>query len=690
MNKQSRYMLRQNLSYYKNRIKYGITKLHSTVSDNYIVFESYGGKKATDSVRAIYDELQKDENFRSFYFVWAFTDPGAHFDLLENHHTILVKKGTSAYRRYYASARYWINNITVADYLKPRKNQIYIETWHGTPLKRLGCDIETDSDPRQTRSHMHRRYRAKGKKVTFFPSPSPYYSEKIASAFAIGDPSVKFVATGYPRNDKLFHYTSEEIKKKKEALHIPEGKKVLLYTPTWRDSSLDENGAFSLPDGFDVNVLMDMLGSDYILLFRAHHQIGAAKIKDNPVIYDVSDVESVNDLYLVSDLMITDYSSTMFDYANLMRPMVFHMYDADSYEQDVRGLYLSPEELPGPVTKTEQELVDAIHRQECEFPYRDKQLEFNQKFNPYEDGNSGKRVIDMCLRALPHKKTLYERFVRYTKKTLNRMRILWLLLRYNVLGFFRSHGMFHNNNSLRLERLKDSHKGERCFLIGNGPSLTGEDLHLLKDEYTFGTNMVYKIFDKTDWRPSFHCVSDTIYASKLGIELSKMVKAPLFTTERTYRRMRKKPVDTTYVHTIPTERYKVRGNIQAYCMIKATVLSLAAEMAFHMGFKEIYLLGVDCTNPHDKGGHFTDNYTTKEVAETDINRIKTRMHADTLTTRQIGEHIIDRSMEVYALLDSYAKKHNIHIYNATRGGNLEIFPRVKLEDVLSEKMEESK
>lgn len=92
------------------------------------------------------------------------------------------------------------------------------------------------------------------------------------------------------------------------------------------------------------------------------------------------------------------------------------MYDADSYEQDVRGLYLSPEELPGPITKTEQELVDAIHRQECEFPYRDKQLEFNQKFNPYEDGNSGKRVIDMCLRALPHKRTLYERFVRYTKK----------------------------------------------------------------------------------------------------------------------------------------------------------------------------------------------------------------------------------------------------------------------------------
>lgn len=268
---------------------------------------------------------------------------------------------------------------------------------------------------------------------------------------------------------------------------------------------------------------------------------------------------------------------------------------------------------------------------------------------------------------------------------LNRMRLLSLMGWYNGIGFFRSHGLFHNNNSLRLERMKGIHKGKRCFLIGNGPSLTGSDLDLLQDEYTFGTNMVYKIFDSTEWRPSFHCVSDTIYASKLGLELSQKVKAPLFTTERTYRRMKLKPVNTTYVHTLQSERYRVRGNIQAYCMVKATVLSLAAEIAFHMGFSEIYLIGVDCTNPHTKGGHFTENYTTKEVAETDINRIKTRMKTKSLTTEQIGEHIIDRSMEVYSLLHEYAAKHGVKIYNATRGGNLEIFPRVQLEEVLEKK-----
>lgn len=685
MDKRFRYMTRQNLSYYKNRIKYGISKLTYTISDNMIMFESYGGKKYSDSVRAIYEELLRDERYRSFYFVWAFQDPSQYLFLLENHHTILVRKGSREYRRYYAASRFWINNVTVPDYLTTSKHQIYIETWHGTPLKRLGCDIHTESDPRQTMHHMHKRYRAKGKKVTYFPSPSPYYEEKIASAFHLSTEKRKpFIESGYPRNDQLFNTSTEEIKQLKEKWQIPEGKKVLLYTPTWRDSSLDEEGHFSLPQGVDLKTVMEQLGEDYILLFRAHHQIGEKiSFDDCGQIINVSEAEEINELYLISDLMITDYSSTLFDYANLMRPMVFHMYDRDRYDKEIRGFYLEPEELPGPITTSDEELIEAIREQENHFPFKEKQAAFNQRFNPYEDGNSAKRVIEQCITRQPHKKTIWERFVRYSKKTLNRIRILYQLFHYNILGFFRSHGMFHNNNSLRLERLKDTHKGERCFLIGNGPSLTGDDLNLLKNEYTFGTNMVYKIFDKTDWRPSFHCVSDTIYASKLGLELSKMVKSPLFTTERTYRRMRKKPIDTTYVHTIQTERYKVRGNIQAYCMIKATVLSLAAEMAFHMGFTEIYLLGVDCTNPHDKGGHFTDNYATKEVAETDINRIKTRMNARTLTTKQIGDHIIDRSMEVYALLNEYASKHGIRIYNATRGGNLEIFPRVKLEDVLN-------
>mgnify|MGYP000822413595 FL=1 len=145
--------------------------------------------------------------------------------------------------------------------------------------------------------------------------------------------------------------------------------------------------------------------------------------------------------------------------------------------------------------------------------------------------------------------------------------------------------------------------------------------------------------------------------------------------------MDKKPDNTTYVACLPSERYRVRGDLLSYVMVKATVLSLAAELAFHMGFKEIYLLGVDCTNPHAAGGHFIENYSSKEVAEADLSRIKTRMKSTNVSTKEIGEHIIDRSLEVYKRLNTYAKKHGIKIYNATRGGNLEIFPRVDFDSI---------
>ncbi len=687
MNERLRYKFKQDLSFLKNRMKYKCYRMFFITQDKMVFFESFHGKRCGDSVKAVYEAMICDDAFRDYTFVWAFTHPEEHEDLLENPHTILVRKGSRDYFRYAAASRFWVNNVSIPDFLIPGKHQIYIETWHGTPLKRLGCDIETDSDPRQSKERMHKRYRKKGKKVTHFLSPSPYYSEKIASAFGLDNPDKDlFIECGYPRNDALFHYTEEDVARIKERLGITQDKQVILYTPTWRDSDYKPESGFSYRASVDLQKVMDLLPGNCTLLFRAHHQIGLAGVVENTDnIIDVTDVDDINDLYIISDLMVTDYSSTMFDFSVLKRPMVFHMYDKDEYAENIRGFYFDPAELPGPVTQTEEELAGAIRAQLADFDYHtDKRYqEFHKKFNLWEDGQAARRAIEQCIMIPPHKKGLWERFILTYKKNLNRLRIVYMIVRYNITGWFNKHGLFLNNNSRRLMNMKDCHKGERCFLIGNGPSLSPDDLHMLKDEYTFGTNMVYKIFDQTDWRPSFHCVSDSIYATKLRDELYNNVKSPLFTIEKTYHKMTKRTLDTTYVHTIASERYKVRGNIFAYCMVKATVLSLAAEFAFHMGFSEIYLLGVDCTNPHAAGGHFTDNYTTKEIAQTDISRIKTRMNKENVTTEQIGEHIIDRSLVVYRLLKKYADKHGIKIYNATRGGNLEVFPRVKLEDVLA-------
>lgn len=682
MNERLRYMLVQNYSKIKKNNRFRLHSLFAPVNDKTIVFESFHGKRYADNPKAIYEYMLNNSTYRDFVFVWAFSDVKSHKYLEMNRHTIVVKKGSKDYYRYYAGARYWVNNVSVPDFLTPNRHQTYIETWHGTPLKKLGCDIETDSDPRQSTKRMHRRYRAKGRKVDYFLSPSEYYTDKIASAFDLTNKD-NFLLTGYPRNDALFHYSEEDIRAIKERLSIAPEKKCILYTPTWRDTQYVKKGGFQYTEAIKLEKLMKELGDEYVLLFRAHHQCGLKDvIGEVPGVIDVTSEDDVNDLYIISDLMITDYSSTMFDYANLKRPMIYYMYDLEDYKDNIRGFYLDLDELPGPIVKTQEELTKAIKEQMDHFEYTKTYRAFNQKFNPMDDGEAAKRVVESCISLHPHKLSLRERFLLGFRRLKNKFRLGYMLIKFNVIGFLRKFGLCDNSNSRYLKHLKGKFEGERCFLIGNGPSLTPEDLHAIRHEYTFGTNMVYKIFDQTDWRPSFHCVSDSIYATNLGQELYDKVKSPLFTIEKTYRKMDLKPDNTTYVACFPSERYRVRGNLLAYVMVKATVLSLAAELAFHMGFKEIYLLGVDCTNPHAAGGHFIENYSSKEVAEADLSRIKTRMKKSTgVSTKEIGDHIIDRSMEVYKKLDDYAKKHNIKIYNATRGGNLEIFPRVDFDSI---------
>ncbi len=683
-----RYKLVQNLSFLKHRLLFILCHILYVNQDKFVIFESFHGKRYADSPRAIYEEMISNDKYRDFTYIWAFEHPEQYDFLTDNIHTIVIKKGSFSYLKFYAASRFWINNVSVPDYLKPSKKQIYIETWHGVPLKKIGCDITVDTDPRQSLDRMHSRYKKKGLKATHFLTCSQYYTDKITSAFGLKNaPEEKFIKSGLPRNERLISPDPDEINSIREKLSIPPSKKVILYAPTWRDTDYDsKNNTFNYNPGVDFDKLLRMLPSEYIILFRAHHQTGLKDvIKSNDRLIDVTSYDNINDIFLVSNMLITDYSSVMFDYSLLKRPIIYHMYDKDIYENDIRGFYIDTEELPGPITTDTEELATTILNLDKNFSYENDQkyIAFNKKHHTWDCKDSSMLVIDNYINIPPHKKNIREYVILFTKKNLNRMKIVYMIIKYNITGFFYKHGLFMDNNTRRLLAMKDSHKGERCFLIGNGPSLTPEDLHLLKNEYTFGTNMIYKIYDKTDWRPSFHCVSDSIYATKLRDEIYNNVKSPIFTIEKTYHKMTKRNLHTTYVHTIASERYKVRGNLFAYCMVKATVLSLAAEFAFHMGFSEIYLLGVDCTNPHAKGGHFTENYTTKEIAETDISRIKNRMNKENVTTQQIGEHIIDRSLVVYKLLKEHADKHGIKIYNATRGGNLEIFPRVKLEDVLA-------
>ena len=138
----------------------------------------------------------------------------------------------------------------------------------------------------------------------------------------------------------------------------------------------------------------------YIILFRTHYFVAnyIDLSKYEGFVYNVSTYDDINDLYIISDLLITDYSSVFFDYSNLKRPIYFYMYDFDEYKNNLRDFYIDLSELPGPITKTQDELMDELKNiSTYESRYREIYDKFNARFTYLEDGHSSVRVIEQCI-----------------------------------------------------------------------------------------------------------------------------------------------------------------------------------------------------------------------------------------------------------------------------------------------------
>lgn len=224
-----------------------------------------------------------------------------------------------------------------------------------------------------------------------------FLQKNFFSAFnlPVNNPNVEIVEEGYPRNDFLSNYTNEDVQRIKETLGIENNdKKIILYAPTWRDNQYKDCG-YSYQIEVDFDKLKQELSDEYIILFRAHYFIAHSFdfSKYDGFIYNVSDYEEINDLYIVADMLVTDYSSVFFDYSILKRPIFFYMYDLESYKNEIRGFYISLDDLPGPVLETEKQLIDELKK---EFVYDDKYQKFNDRFTALEDGEATKRVIERC------------------------------------------------------------------------------------------------------------------------------------------------------------------------------------------------------------------------------------------------------------------------------------------------------
>jgi len=356
-----------------------------------IIFESFLGKQYSDSPRAIYEYMVV--NYPDYKMYWS--ADRRNIRQFNQNDVQVVRRFSIKWLFLMNRAKYWVTNSRLPLWIPKPKKTIYLQTWHGTPLKRLAADMDEVHMPGTDTEQYKRNFTKEAQKWDYLISPNAYSSEIFKRAFCFDKTMIE---SGYPRNDFLINAneaaTIAEIKRK---CQLPADKKIILYAPTWRDNQFYGKGRYKFDIQMDLARMKSELGEDYIIVLRLHYLI--AENLDlsgyEGFVYDFSSHEGIRELYLIADMLITDYSSVFFDYANLKRPMLFYVYDIDDYRDNLRGFYFDFEaKAPGPLVKTTEEIIREIQKIEKHgFKPSEVSEAFYKRFCYLEDGNASERVV---------------------------------------------------------------------------------------------------------------------------------------------------------------------------------------------------------------------------------------------------------------------------------------------------------
>ncbi|MFJ5093308.1 CDP-glycerol glycerophosphotransferase family protein [Streptomyces sp. NPDC088557] len=357
-----------------------------------VVFESHLGKQYSDSPKAIYEEMRRQGV--PFEAVWSYA--GAEPTGFPEDAT-LVKRWSWQYLRALAQAEFWIDNQGFPLRLTKRPGTTYIQTWHGTALKRMGFD-EPNTKSRGLAAQAS--FQQALDRFDHFLIRGEHDRRTLAKGFRLRDEVL--LPVGYPRNDGLVRARQEEAgtgHRERGALAAELGidpeKKVLLYAPTFRASAGGKVRAFQAP--FDVEEFAERFGDTHTLLIRTHYLNSVTlppSVRGRVV--DVSSHHDITPLLALADGLITDYSSVMFDYGLLDRPMIFFAYDYEEYAQENRGTYFDlKERAPGPVVATEDELFEVVAnlREEADTKFAAARQRFNAEFSECDQGDAARQIV---------------------------------------------------------------------------------------------------------------------------------------------------------------------------------------------------------------------------------------------------------------------------------------------------------
>ena len=351
-----------------------------------VLFVSWKGKQCTDNPRGIAAELRRRGDDREH--IWVVTDYAA--DVPPGSRVVL--SGTEEYFEALARCRYVVSNDDMPPEFRKRDGQVYLQTWHGTPLKKVGFDIGKPQFASGTAYFDH--LAADVAKWDLLLSQNPFSTPILRRAFRFGGEICEY---GYPRNDDLSR-GQEGAARLRERLGIPAGKRVVLYAPTWRDNQYYASGRYRFDLRLDLDRAAQALGRDHVLLIRGHHHLANdVRAGSQPgFARNVTAYPDITDLFTITDVLITDYSSVMFDFAVTGRPMLFFTYDLASYRDKLRGFYFDFEtEAPGPLLATSAEVLEAVAgANDVAAGHGDSYQAFAAKYCPLDDGKAGARVCD--------------------------------------------------------------------------------------------------------------------------------------------------------------------------------------------------------------------------------------------------------------------------------------------------------